>query len=71
MKLNECLMEGAALAHTVQVQLLVAVVFMAQDPDRALEYVRRFSTLRHRMTDLVLRSTKTRRPRRPAARSPL
>ncbi len=71
MRLNDCLMEGAALTHTVQVQLLVAVVFMAQDPDRTLEYVRRLSALRRRMTGLVLRDTKTRRPRRRAARSRL
>jgi len=71
MRLNDCLMEGAALTHTVQVQLLVAVVFMAQDPDRTLEYVRRLSALRRRMTGLVLRDTKARRPRRRAARSRL
>jgi len=53
MDYNGCLREGASLAHTVQVQLLLAVVFMAKDPDRFLDHVRQLAALRRRMGALV------------------
>ena len=56
---QDYLLEGAALAHIVQVQLLMAVVFTAQDSDCSLDRVRALGALRRRMLAL----------RRPAARS--
>jgi hypothetical protein len=51
-RLPDYLLEGAALAHLVQVQLLIAVVFTAQDPDRSLDRVRAFGAVRRRMLAL-------------------
>jgi hypothetical protein len=59
MTVNDYLLEGAALAHVVQVQLLIAVVFTAQDSDRSLDRVRALGALRRRILAL----------RQPAARS--
>jgi hypothetical protein len=59
--LRDHLLEGAALAHLVQVQMLMTVVFMAQDPDRSLDRVRALGALRRRMLTL-------RRPAPPSAR---
>ena len=50
---NEYLLEGAAVAHAIQVQLLIAVVFAARDPDRFLDHVRELSALTRRMVALV------------------
>jgi hypothetical protein len=53
MDYNDHLHEAAALAHTVQVQLLLAVVFMAKDPDQSLAHVRQLAALRRRLAALV------------------
>jgi len=69
MNYNECLLEGVALTDAVQVQLLVSIVFMAQDPNRGLDQVREFSVLKSRMAGLMLRHAGAGRTRRRTARS--
>ena len=53
MEYNDHLIVGAALAHTAQAQLLVAVVFMAHDTDRFFDHVRQLGALKRRMGSLL------------------
>ena len=71
MNYNECLQEGMVLAHAVQEQLLVSAVFIGGDPAEGLGYVRQLSTLKHRMTGLMLRGAAKTRTRRRTARTRL
>ncbi len=71
MESNEHLLEAAALAHALQVQLLIAVVFMAHDADRFLDHVRQFAALRRRMGSLLQRGARATYGRRRTARSRL
>lgn len=68
---KDYLLEGAALAHVVQMQLLIAVVFMAQDADRSLDRVRQLSLLRRRMLALRESAARPVRGRHRRARSRL
>jgi len=69
--LADCLLESAALAHIVQVQLLISVVFMAQDPDRSLDRVRTLGVLRRRMLALRPPAPTSESGRHPTARTRL
>ena len=68
---NDALLEGAAAADVVQAQLLVAVVFMAREPDRFLDHVRELGALRRRMGGLLERSAAAHYERQRRARSRL
>ena len=68
---NEALIEGAAAADVVQAALLIAVVFMTQEPDRFLDHVRQLGALRRRMGALLERGAAASHERRREARSRL
>jgi hypothetical protein len=71
MDYNDRLLESTALAHTVQVELLLAVVFMAKDPDRSLAHVRQLAALRRRLAALVEHGTAATYGHRRTERTPL
>jgi len=71
MTFNEHLIEGGALADVVQAQLLIAVVYMARDPDRLLDHARRLGALRRRVSALLERGPEAAYDRRRTARSRL
>ena len=71
MKSNDYLVEATALAEAVQAQLLIAVVFMAPDPDWLLDRVRQLAGLRRRMAGLIQRGGRVAYARRRPARSRL